>query len=87
MFQVFARLKKYTRDPNFKPDKVAQFSVACQSFCRWVLAIEHYGKVFKVVEPKRRLHAEITLKLKAVKTRLEGKKSQLQEVVDSYSYM
>ncbi len=73
-------MKKYTRDSNFKPDKVAHYSVACQSFCQWVLAIEHYARVYRVVEPKMQLHQEMDLKLQAVRKKLEVKEVQLKEV-------
>lgn len=78
--QVLSKVKRYTRDPNFKPDKVAQYSVACQSFCQWVLAIEHYARVYQVVQPKMQLHREMEERLQAVRSKLELKEAQLREV-------
>lgn len=78
--QVFSKLRRYTGAPNFSPSQVAHYSVACQSFCQWVLAIEHYGRVYRVVEPKRRMHRDISLRLEAIKSKLQEKEHQLMEV-------
>lgn len=78
--QVFSKLRRYTGAPNFSPSQVAHYSVACQSFCQWVLAIEHYGRVYRVVEPKRRMHSDISLRLEAIKSKLQEKEHQLTEV-------
>lgn len=80
LLQVFSKLKRYTSVPNFSPSQMAQYSVACQSFCQWVLAIEHYGRIHRVVEPKRKLHKEISNRLEAVKSKLAEKEDQLTEV-------
>ena len=85
--QVLSKLRKFTRDPNFSPDKVAHYSVACQSFCQWVLAIEHYGEVYRVVQPKRQLYQEMELKLQSVRSKLQGKETQLKEVLHSHSWV
>ncbi len=78
--QVLSKLKKYTKDPNFSADKMVQYSVACQSFCQWVLAIERYCQVYRVVQPKRELHWKISAELDAVVGRLQAKELQLNEV-------
>ena len=46
--QVYTRLKKYTKDPNFNPDAVGKVSIACKCICSWVLAIDNYNSVYKV---------------------------------------
>lgn len=46
--QVFSKLKKYSKTPDFKADTVGKVSVACRSLCMWVLAMEHYHDVYKV---------------------------------------
>ena len=78
--QVLYKLKKYLKDPNFVPEKVAHYSVACQSFCQWVLAINHYCKVCQVVKPKRELHKKISVDLDFVVGQLQAKEVQLKEV-------
>jgi hypothetical protein len=48
IFQVFHKLKKYTKHPDFNPEAVGKVSLACMSICQWVLALEHYNEVHKV---------------------------------------
>ena len=80
LLQVFSKLKRYTSVSNFSPSQMAQYSVACQSFCQWVLAIEHCGRIYRVVEPKRNMHKEISIRLEAVRSKLVEKEDQLTEV-------
>lgn len=80
LLQVIQKLKKYLKDPNFVPDKMAYYSVACESFCQWVLAVEHYCKVFKVVHPKKELHKRISADLEVIVGKLQAKEVQLKEV-------
>lgn len=47
-FQVFAKLKVYSKQPDFNPARVGLVSTACRSLCQWVLALEHYHEVRKV---------------------------------------
>lgn len=77
---MLSKLKKYTTDPNFTGDKMAQYSVACQSFCMWVLAVENYCQVYRVIEPKRKLHMKISTELEVIVGRLKSKECQLSEV-------
>ena len=46
--QVFTKLKKYSKVPDFKAEAVGKVSLACRSLCMWVLAMEHYNEVYKV---------------------------------------
>ena len=78
--QVLSKLRRYSRNPNFLPEKVAHYSEACRSFCQWVLATQHYGEVYRVVQPKRQLHHKVTLQLRSVQSKLQGKEAQLEEV-------
>lgn len=79
--QLLSKLKKYTKDPNFSADKMVHYSVACMSFCQWVLAIEKYCMVYRVVQPKRELHWEISAELDVVVGKLQAKELQLNEVL------
>ncbi|TYZ61865.1 hypothetical protein PybrP1_000798 [[Pythium] brassicae (nom. inval.)] len=48
-------LKKYTAKPLFNADVVRKVSSAAGALCAWVLAMECYSGVFKVVAPKKEI--------------------------------
>jgi len=77
---VILKLSEYTKDPNFVPERVAQYSVACQSFCQWVLALEHYHKVHKRVLPKQVQYDKVSSQLQVLLAQLQDKEQQLTEV-------
>lgn len=52
--KMLDKLKTYVDDPDFVPDKVAKQSKVCMSMCKWVIAIDAYAKVYRIVEPKKR---------------------------------
>ena len=41
--------------PDFKPEVVGRVSAAAMSLCKWVRAMEVYGRIYRVVEPKRKV--------------------------------
>ncbi|KAK9890592.1 hypothetical protein WA026_011959 [Henosepilachna vigintioctopunctata] len=47
------KIAQYTTNEEFQPDKVGIVSFAAKSLCMWVIAIEKYAKVWKVVGPKQ----------------------------------
>ena len=57
--------------------QVAKQSNAARSMCLWVRALDVYGRMVKVVEPKRQAlhHAEVALA--QVEAKLAAKRSQL----------
>ena len=73
LHQVFTRLKRYTQHPEFNPEAVGKISVACKSMCQWVLALENYAEVYKIVEPKQRRCEEAQAALAIAKENLEQK--------------
>ncbi|XP_063992490.1 dynein axonemal heavy chain 2 [Diachasmimorpha longicaudata] len=44
---------KYTSNPEFDPEKVGQVSIAAKSLAMWVIAMENYGKLYRIIAPKR----------------------------------
>nr|XP_015200682.1 PREDICTED: dynein heavy chain 14, axonemal isoform X2 [Lepisosteus oculatus] len=52
--KVFLKLRRYSKHPDFTPEKVGLVSVACRSMCLWVLALEHYHEVHKMIDPKQK---------------------------------
>nr|XP_015196051.1 PREDICTED: dynein heavy chain 2, axonemal isoform X1 [Lepisosteus oculatus]XP_015196052.1 PREDICTED: dynein heavy chain 2, axonemal isoform X1 [Lepisosteus oculatus]XP_015196053.1 PREDICTED: dynein heavy chain 2, axonemal isoform X1 [Lepisosteus oculatus] len=91
--RVLKKIGQYCTQPDFQPEIIGRVSLAAKSLCMWVRAMEVYGRIFRVVEPKRaRLHgamaqleekqaalAEAQAKLKEVAERLEQLKKQYDE--------
>ncbi|XP_062904770.1 dynein axonemal heavy chain 2 [Mobula hypostoma] len=91
--KVLKKIGTYCAQPDFQPEIVGRVSVAAKSLCMWVLAMELYGRLYRVVEPKRlRLNAalaqlaekqaslaEAQAKLKEVAEKLEMLKKQYDE--------
>lgn len=43
----------YIPNPEFVPDRIRQASRACEGLCKWVVALDKYDAVAKVVAPKK----------------------------------
>ena len=73
-------LCRYKPNPEFEPVNVKKASNACEGLCKWVLAMEVYDRVAKVVAPKKAKLAEAEAELAVQMEKLNAKRSQLQEV-------
>uniref|UniRef100_A0A8D0HGT5 Dynein axonemal heavy chain 2 n=1 Tax=Sphenodon punctatus TaxID=8508 RepID=A0A8D0HGT5_SPHPU len=51
--KVLKKISGYCAQPDFQPEIIARISVAAKSLCMWVRAMEMYGRIYRVVEPKR----------------------------------
>ncbi|XP_051780645.1 dynein axonemal heavy chain 6-like [Erpetoichthys calabaricus] len=78
--KVFIKLRRYSKDPSFTPDKVGVVSTACRSLCLWVLAVENYHEVHKNVAPKQMKVEEAKEALKIAQKKLEEKQKMLQMI-------
>nr|KAI8735296.1 dynein heavy chain 6; axonemal-like [Biomphalaria glabrata] len=78
--KVFAKLKKYTKDPNFNPEAVGKVSLACKCICRWVLAIDNYNTVYKMVKPKQRRVQDAREALQLAQESLAKKQNSLKKI-------
>ncbi|XP_012153483.1 dynein heavy chain 2, axonemal kl-2 [Megachile rotundata] len=67
-------ISRYTSNPEFEPEKVGVVSFAAKSLCMWVIAMEKYGKLYRIVAPKRE-------KLEAALESLRQKEAALQEAM------
>ena len=72
---LMSKLSKFTSLAKFNPEEVGKQSGAAKSLCQWIRAMEMYGKILKVVAPKRE-------KLRSNQEALEKKQQQLQEGSD-----
>ncbi|XP_053319883.1 dynein axonemal heavy chain 2 [Spea bombifrons] len=91
--RTLKKIGQYCAQADFQPDTVGRVSLAARSLCMWVRAMEMYGRIYKVVEPKRaRMNAamaqlaekqaslaEAQNKLREVGERLEKLKMQYDE--------
>lgn len=73
--RVLKKIGQYVAQPDFQPDIIGRVSLAAKSLCMWVRAMELYGRIFRVVEPKRQ-------RLYAAESQLKEKQNQLQEARD-----
>ncbi|XP_025190774.1 dynein heavy chain 7, axonemal [Melanaphis sacchari] len=85
--QIMAIIRKtYLPDPNFKPLIVAKASSAAEGLCKWIIALDMYDKVIKVVAPKKEKLEIANAEYEATMAILEEKRNevrQLQERLDS----
>lgn len=70
--RVLNKIGKYVAQADFTPDIIGRVSSAARSLCMWVRAMEMYGRIYRVVEPKK-------LKLNAAMSQLKEKQDALAE--------
>lgn len=81
--QYIAKIRKeYTCNPEFDPVKIKTASTAAEGLCKWVVAMEQYDKVAKVVAPKKIKLKEAEQELAVAMKSLNAKRASLKEVQD-----
>lgn len=73
---------KYISNPDFDPEKIKVASTACEGLCKWVLAMDTYDKVAKIVAPKKETLKKAEEELDIAKKSLDKKRASLKEVQD-----
>ena len=53
--KVLKKIGNFVSSPDFKPETVGKVSFAAKSLCMWVRAMEVYGRIYRTVEPKRKV--------------------------------
>ena len=81
------KLQKYLKQPNFKPETVESASKAGKSLCMWVIAIDKYHAVMKIVKPKKKKLGKAQAELKVAKDDLSEKEASLQKIKDKISLL
>ena len=72
--------KEFIPNPDFDPNKVKNASGAAEGLCRWVIAMEIYDRVAKVVAPKKIKLKEVEAEVKELMELLNSKRAELKEV-------
>ncbi|XP_054656624.1 dynein axonemal heavy chain 2 [Dunckerocampus dactyliophorus] len=85
--RVLKRIGNYCRQPDFQPEIIGKVSLAAKSLCMWVRAMEVYGCVFRVVEPKRELLNNATAQLSEKQAELQESENKLKEVGDKLAML
>ncbi|XP_064419638.1 dynein axonemal heavy chain 7 isoform X2 [Latimeria chalumnae] len=74
--------KQYITNPEFVPEKVRNASTAAEGLCKWVIAMDSYDKVAKVVAPKKEKLGQAEGELKVAMDGLRKKQAALKAVQD-----
>lgn len=78
--KVIRSIQKYVKNPEFQPEIVKKSSLACRSLAMWVLAINNYYEVVKVVAPKKQRLEEAKGKAAVAAAACAEARGRLQEV-------
>ncbi|KAH0621603.1 hypothetical protein JD844_023101 [Phrynosoma platyrhinos] len=79
--------KQYITNPEFVPEKVRNASTAAEGLCKWVIAMDSYDKVAKVVAPKKIKLNAAEGELKIAMDGLRKKQAALKEVQDKLAQL
>ncbi|XP_004674896.1 PREDICTED: dynein heavy chain 7, axonemal [Condylura cristata] len=72
--------KNYIPNPDFVPEKIRNASTAAEGLCKWVIAMDSYDKVAKIVAPKKIKLAAAEGELRIAMDGLKKKQAALYEV-------
>ncbi|KAM3963696.1 LOW QUALITY PROTEIN: dynein heavy chain 2, axonemal kl-2 [Aphomia sociella] len=78
--KTLKKIGTYTAKPDFDPEIVGTVSAAAKSLCLWVRAIEKYGKVYKIVKPKKERLEEALESLRMKQQILAEARAKLREL-------
>eukprot|EP00961_Rhodomonas_salina_P063758 857225-Rhodomonas_salina.13 len=74
--------KDFIPNEDYTPDKIAKASSAAEGLCKWVVAMEGYDRVAKVVAPKKAALAQAEGELEEAMGILKAKQAAVQVMVD-----
>ncbi|XP_065087185.1 dynein axonemal heavy chain 6 [Ochlerotatus camptorhynchus] len=77
---ILKKLKTYIEHKDFQPPIVEKVSKVAKSMCLWVIAVERYAKVYRLVEPKIKRQKDAEEELNQVMQLLKCKQNELAEI-------
>ncbi|KAF3697610.1 Dynein heavy chain 2, axonemal Axonemal beta dynein heavy chain 2 Ciliary dynein heavy chain 2 [Channa argus] len=80
--RVLKKIGQYCKQVDFQPEIIGKVSLAAKSLCMWVRAMEVYGRIFRVVEPKRAQLNTAMAQLSEKQAALAEAQSKLREVAE-----
>lgn len=90
--RTLKKIGTYVEQDDFTPETVGKVSLAAKSLCMWVRAIEVYGRVYRIVEPKRQrlqqaeaILAEKRAQLAAAEEKLEALMAEMNRLQNEYN--
>ncbi|KAF5308522.1 hypothetical protein FQR65_LT06187 [Abscondita terminalis] len=78
--RTLKKIAVYTNNEEFVPEKIGVVSLAAKSLCMWVIAIEKYAKVWKIVAPKKARLDEALMSLEEKQKLLADAQGKLSEL-------
>ena len=78
--RILKKIGTYCAQSDFQPEIIGRVSLAAKSLCMWVRAMEVYGRIYRVVEPKKQRLAQATSQLQEKQAVLADAKAKLKEV-------
>uniref|UniRef100_A0A4W6ECP9 Dynein axonemal heavy chain 2 n=1 Tax=Lates calcarifer TaxID=8187 RepID=A0A4W6ECP9_LATCA len=80
--RVLKKIGQYCRQVDFQPEIIGKVSLAAKSLCMWVRAMEVYGRIYRVVEPKRAQLNAAMAQLAEKQAALAEAQNKLREVAE-----
>jgi len=72
---------------DFNAEKAGKASSACEGLCKWIMAMEVYDRVAKVVAPKKEMLRAAEAEYEEAMKGLNAKRAELKEVLDKLAAM
>uniref|UniRef100_A0A3Q1IX48 Dynein axonemal heavy chain 2 n=1 Tax=Anabas testudineus TaxID=64144 RepID=A0A3Q1IX48_ANATE len=80
--RVLKKIGQYCKQADFHPEIIGKVSLAAKSLCMWVRAMEVYGRIYRVVEPKRAQLNTAMAQLTEKQAALAEAQNKLREVAE-----
>jgi len=80
--ELIDKIDRYTALPEFTASRMEKVSKAATCICKWVVAIDNYFDIMKVIEPKRSKLREAEGVLDATREKLEGTRESLRKILE-----